>query len=460
MPKSRKYDGTDTRRVLGGMVMDATVCSRIATQWEDGGLFPESWSNMIAGWVLRYFEKHGVPPKRNIEALFEQWASKTTSDEKTINEVEKFLEFVNDEFTEQDELPSSDYILDLAGTVFNKTRIRNLTESLTDDLDYNKIPEAQGKIAKHLNVELGIGAVVKPAEDYSIWVSAFDTERQRPLITYPGGLGRFFGDRLGRGKFIAFQGMDKSGKSFWMLDLAYMGVRQKRKVAYFEAGDSDQDEVIQRIGARAARKPDKPGVYNVPVRVNNKGKVKHEERDYKTALSSGEGYKAFRKISRGKDRFRLSCYSNSSINVAGIESVLHGWEREGWLADILVIDYADILAPPKGTRETNDQIDETWKHLRRLSQDFKCLLLTATQSSALAYKNENRLMSKKHFSGRKTKLAHVDGMIGINKFEGDKEKGICRLNWIVARKGYFNESRAVVVAGCLDIGCIAIKSAF
>ena len=170
------------------------------------------------------------------------------------------------------------------------------------------------------------------------------------------------------------------------------------------------------------------------------------------------GYKAFRRICRGRDVFRLSCHANSSIGVDGITSILRGWQREKWIPDVVVIDYADILAPPFMVRESLDQIDVTWKLLRRMSQEFECLLLTATQSNAASYRAKDSVLTRQNFSGRKTKLAHVSGMLGINVTPDDKKKGIIRLNWVVRREGFFNEIQCVPVAGCFAICSPTMRS--
>ena len=142
----------------------------------------------------------------------------------------------------------------------------------------------------------------------------------------------------------------------------------------------------------------------------------------------------------------------------GIFSILRDWAREDWVADVVVIDYADILAPPAGVRDTLDQIDLTWRQLRRMSQEMHALVLTATQASALAYGSKVKGLGKQHFSGRKTKLAHVNGMVGLISNPEDSKKGIIRVNWVVRRRGRFNENSLMPVAGCLDLAAPFIRT--
>ncbi len=456
--KTKRYDGGDLRRILIGMATDQTVCSRIANQWGEGGLFDMPFANLVGGWCIKHLEKYGIPPNTELQGIFEDWASRKDRQESVLQAVEKFLLALSDDYANQKEIPSSDYLLDCAGRYFNKVKIKRMTSAIEDDVDDGEVNEAFGRIASITKVELGTGALVKPAEDFDVWRQAFDTERQEQLITYPNYLNHFLGQWMVRDSLIAFMGPDKSGKSMFLLDAAYRALRGRFRVAYFEVGDMGQDAVLRRLGQRAARRPLKAGVCKIPISVDKDGKVEYRTKEFDSDLFPGDSFKAFKRAVRRKGSFRLVCYPNSSINVSGLESDLQNWEREGWTPDVVTIDYADILAPPSGVGETLDQIDETWRLLRRLSQETHTLVLTATQSSAAAYQDKTRVLGRKHFSGRKTKLAHVNGMIGLNVNPNDKRRGITRLNWVVRREGYYNEQRSEIVAGCLAIASPAMRS--
>jgi hypothetical protein len=124
--------------------------------------------------------------------------------------------------------------------------------------------------------------------------------------------------------------------------------------------------------------------------------------------------------------------------------------------DAVVIDYADITAPYPGVKEGRDQINENWMHLRRISQDYHCLVLTATQADADSY--SRRLMGRKNFSDDRRKHDHVTAMLGLNVTDEDKEVGITRVNFLDRREGGYTEKGQVWVAGCLAIGCPVLKS--
>ena len=189
--------------------------------------------------------------------------------------------------------------------------------------------------------------------------------------------------------------------------------------------------------------------------------VEYKEKTFEQDLDWRTAFKACEEVTRNKIRskesfFRLSVHPNSSINVHGIRSILQQWDREGFTADVVIIDYADILAPPSGVADTRDQINATWKALRSLSQARHCLVITATQTDAASY--DVATISRKNFSEDKRKRAHVTGTFGLNQTATEKELGITRLNWIVLREGRFSESKCVYVAGSLDIANPAIIS--
>lgn len=455
--KTKRYDGAEMRRILAGMVTDQTVCSRIASRWGDG-LFDTPWANLVGNWCVQYIQKYDAPPNGQLQGLFDDWSQTTHAPEETIAGVEKFLGYLSQEH-DQSEKHSSDYVLDRADRYFNKVRIQKLVADVEDEMHAGQVERAHGLLVGHSRVELGQGSLIKPAEDYDAWRDAFNPERSRPLFSYPGLLDGFLGSAMVRDSLIAFMAPDKTGKSMVLLDAAYRAVKARLKVAFFDTGDMTEADILMRLGQRSARRPEFPTTVSFPLSVDRDGNVEVETRHFKEALSPADAYKAFRRVSgKGKDQLRISCHPNSSIDVMGLISILRDWAREDWVADVIVIDYADILAPPAGIRDTLDQIDLTWRHLRRMSQEMHALVLTATQASALAYGSKVKGLGKQHFSGRKTKLAHVNGMIGLTSGPEDSKKGITRVNWVVRRRGRFSESSVMPVAGCLDLASPFIRT--
>jgi hypothetical protein len=155
-----------------------------------------------------------------------------------------------------------------------------------------------------------------------------------------------------------------------------------------------------------------------------------------------------------EQRFRLECYPAGRIDIYQIGGILKRWADDGWVPDIVGIDYADILADTPGTKDKKESVNVAWREMRALSTEYNCLLLTATQSDAEAY--NTWIQGKSNFSNAKEKLAHVNAMIGVNVTELERSLQVARFNWIVLReREYLNQYRnsgVVAVAGAYAIG--------
>src|SRR6202023_3439179 len=63
-------------------------------------------------------------------------------------------------------------------------------------------------------------------------------------------------------------GSDKTGKSFWLQDVAFRGVCQRKRTLYVEAGDMTRRQLARRLFSRIMRRPLKPCKYSYPTELN------------------------------------------------------------------------------------------------------------------------------------------------------------------------------------------------
>lgn len=461
-----KADAGPAKRVLTAMVTSDAVCGRIAARWEPGGLFAGKWENIIGGWCVKYFGKYGTAPGREIESRFAAWAA-DAKDPETVELVEKFLGVLSDEYEKRGD-ENTEYLVDLASTYFNRHKMVRLADAIRGDCLDGADTRAAERIIKFNRIELGVGAGVDVLRDKTALKEALANPEQN-LVEYPEGLKFFFDGMLARDTLIGFMAAMKRGKTFWQLDLAWRGMEQKRRVAFFEIGDMSQNQIMRRFAVRAAQRPLKP-TNGRPILFptfiehepnSRKCSVTHKKGKFCRPLDYRTARDAMQRITGDLGvsdcLLRLSCHPTATINVPGIVNVLDGWERQGWVPDIIVVDYADLLAPISA-KEQLHQIDETWAALRALSQSRHCLVVTATQANAASFRAEQ--INETHFAGNKLKLAHVVGMVGISATGAEKQIGVCRLNWVVRREGEFDVEKACFCAGCLALANPAVKSVF
>ncbi len=182
------------------------------------------------------------------------------------------------------------------------------------------------------------------------------------------------------------------------------------------------------------------------------GTVWWKEKIYTDELNWQDGVKKGKEfIDKVRRNFKLACFPNDSISVNGINTELALWEKyENFVPDVIVVDYADILAAIDTRLEFRHRENQTWKALRALSQVRRCLVVTATQSDAASYGKERLNLS--NFSEDKRKYGHVTMMLALNQTPEEKRKGLMRIGQLVVREDEFDTDRDVVVLQCLAIG--------
>jgi hypothetical protein len=457
-------DGSIERRVLTGMIVNANVLGPVSAKWEKG-MMSSPWSNIVGQWCVDYYREYGDAPGKMIESLYESWAH-DNDDQDTVKIVNKFLSELSKEYSRLKEETNADYVVDLASEHLNRTRARAVLERAEGHLLAGEVDKVYELFGKSGRVEVGKGSGVNVFQDTEAIKQTF-AARGLPLVTYPGALGNFYGDALERDGFVALMGPEKVGKTWWLMDIAWRGMLQGRRVAFFEVGDLSQNQIMRRWMVRAAGRPWKPGIVRRPINITHNpdetfSVVDHEEKEFKEPLDYEYALAKCQKLSRHMNNeplLKLSVHPNDSISVYGIESELDQWERMyNWSPDIIIVDYADILAPPTKAAETRDQINATWKRLRSLSQARHCLVVTATQAKATSYNAE--LLDRSDFSEDKRKFAHVTAMIGLNVTEVEKEMMVTRLNYLVLREDEFVVTKCVHAAGSLALANPAVLSTF
>jgi hypothetical protein len=446
----KKYDQSIMRRILIGLVTDDSFVARVASQWKAPGLFDSDWANQIAAWCVKHCRNHNKAPRQALSVIFEEWAESRRPDEQVVEAGGSFLSSLAQESQEQP--LETAYLLDIASKYFNLVRLKEEVEQVQMDLEEGDADAARTRLRGINAVELGQGSYCEPAKDFSVWTQSLEGEDRRPLVVYPGAVGDFFEGAFLRGELYSFQAPDKTGKSTWLIDFAFRALRRRNNVAFIDTGDSNESEVLVRLGSRMTRRPEFARTVEIPTRWEDDGTIVVSSQNL-PGLDPVEAFHRMGKFGRSKGAFRLACFPNSTLSVAGLDGMLADWERGGWRPDVLVVDYVDIMAPPEGRMDGLDQIDTMWKHLKRMTGERHCLIMTATQSKATAYtKGPTQVLGKQDFSGRKTKNAHVNGMIGINVTDDERNVHSARLNWVARRKSRGRNLRKwVSVAGCYDL---------
>jgi hypothetical protein len=459
----QRFDGAEESAVLISMITDDRVLGRIEPKWGHG-LFSSKYSNIIGSWCIGYYRSYSRAPGKTIRALFEGYAE-TVKDKATVSLIESFLSQLGDSYKQLKEESNSEFAIDRAAKHFDKVQIKKAYELSQAYLEAGDLAKARKVLEGYRKIELGAGSTIDVFQDKEALKRAFESKRE-PLIRYPGAAGEFFGDALERDGFLSIYGLYKSGKSYWLSDICYRGVTQRRKVAMFQAGDLSEAQFMQRWACRSASRPLFAKTVKYPKSIikekdAEEARVEYDEKVFKNDLSWRSTWKAYQKIQQRRVRsdesyFKLSVHANSTLSIGMIQDSLKRWEREDWTPDIIAVDYPDIMDMSSEDGDLRSKTNEIWKKLRSISQIYHCLVIVVTQVKASAMKAVS--LGQEHFSEDARKLAHVTGTLGVSQTSTEKDHGIYRLNWINLREGAFSRNRFLYVAGCLDIASPIICS--
>lgn len=459
--------GNSERRILTAMILDDLLLAKVGSQWTEK-MFESKWANTVGEWCVTFHSKYGKAPKEKIEKIYNRWAehAKDPSAVKVIGDLLSDLSNEYDRRNKKRKKSDTDFEVDFAQEYFNQAAMKRVLERVHQNLDEGKLEKAHNEYQSLQRIDLHKNGAISIGDNQDLIKKAFTYNKKDSVVSFQGPAQEFFGESLSKECFIAFMGPEKSGKSFFLLEMAFRGWSQGKRVAFFEAGDMTERQVMRRLGSRCCRRPYRKKTYRFPTSIKKDPEkrlatVEFDDVEPKEGLTHTEVWKAIQKIQERSGRkagnFKMSFSPAGTLSAKDIEIHLESWKREyGFSAEVIIVDYADLLAPPPKIQEFRHQTNATWERLRGISQKYGCLVVTATQSNAASYQAE--LLGRWNFSEDKRKLAHVTGFVGINATTKEQERGIRRLNWIELREDEFTYSRCCHVATCFPIANPIVRS--
>lgn len=448
-------DGSDERLAIAALCLDVEVLKAVAPDATDN-MFGSKWANLITKWAVDYYNSYKeAPGPAGLTALYTEWAN-TTGDKDTVNTVGRWLSSLESGLT-----MSSQYAVDLIHRLASKSAATRHAAMLQAALDNGKVDKAieLAESFKRPTISKS-NDFIEPFTDPELIERAYQQSAFESLIKFPAGsaICEFFGPTLARDSLVGFTGIDKSGKSTHLAQLCIRALTQNLRVAFFNLGDLSESQVIRRWSTAFVGRPPMPMNFNIPKSLAYEDKEPIVEFDVRAEMDGytvDDAKQAWLKYARYGDsgRLRLVNKRANEISIYQLVNIVRKWADKGWVPDIIAIDYADLLAPPPGFEQSHQAIDDTWKEMRAMTTEFRCLGMTATQSKADGY--SSWLLGRESFSGSKAKNAHVNAMVGINITEVERANQVCRFNWIVLREAEYMlqyPKKILAVAGTPAIG--------
>lgn len=441
----------DEKDFVTSLIMSDKCCQTLLP-YVKLSYFDIDYSRTIVSWVMEYFKKFKNAPKQDITSLY-----RTHCDEIQDEALkELILNYIQELGKTEIQINNEDYLVDKGKDFIDYKALKIYTEELNACLETRSMDKArkvQQEYKKVSTVELN-ECDLMDLNDKSIIENALAQEEE-VLFTLPGAMNDVFGN-IHRNDFIAILAPPKRGKSFALQYLAIQALKQRLNVV-FVSMEMTREEVVQRMwkalwGAESSLVKD--GVYETSRFVEDTS----EEGKYFSELvdinikNRGKSVDTLQKRLRANNGYqghlKVIAYPRFSASVKQITGRIDELMEDGFIPDVVIIDYADITTPIGGGSELRNQLDETWKYLGGYATQLHCCVITASQTNRSGMSSSS--VEAESIGENFKKIAHITSMVSLEQTRKMKEEHIMRIRNLAIRNGEVEET--CVFNQCLPLG--------
>jgi replicative DNA helicase len=157
------------------------------------------------------------------------------------------------------------------------------------------------------------------------------------------------------------------------------------------------------------------------------------------------------------ENFILKPYPANSASITDITRDLDMLEEiSGFVPDVLILDYADIIGPEDKRADKLEQINQTWMAMKGLAEEKHCAVITATQGNRAS--GDTKDVKSNQVAGFIAKNDHVDAMYAISQQIVEKRMGIIRVSNPLHRWQECDEEKQVYVLQNLELSQVLLDS--
>ena len=218
------------------------------------------------------------------------------------------------------------------------------------------------------------------------------------------------------------------GKTTALITTAKIALVANKKVLYVSA-ELSLEQILKRFDS---------AMTGIPI-----NEIRHKAEAVRDALRASPRYQMAMK------NLVVHEVPMGAATVKDLEALVKYYQtKKQWHPDLLVVDYADNLAPLKANiNAPRLEIFSIYRDLRALGQKYKFAVWTASQlndAGTGASEEENGVISVRHANEARGKTHLADLIIGIGRSVKDLQQGMARLQLVKNRFG-INDGRVVPI---------------
>ena len=413
---AKKYDFDEKfqNKVLAMLLRDEAFANRV-----EGLCKPEYFDSDAAGWLANlhgeHFKKYRQIPSGTVvtNEIRKEKAAKRLK-QGFVDELKPILKYIYG----TPDLSNRDYTAD-AVSVF--ARERAIEAGLLQAADQLENGADVADIRKTLGAAMDVGDNDSQSRLDILGDLKDRIDRRTALITSTslatrGGIttghkeldAMLYHKGWGRKELYCLMGGLKSGKSMGLVHFAINAAREGHNVLYVTLENS-ADITADRMDANVA---------DVDIR--------------KLDVSPGAISAAWDKFTtNGGGILKVEELPMYTTKVSDIRRLIRRYQSQSIIFDLIVVDYADIMASETKYSEKRHESAEVYAHLRNLGKEENAAVLTATQSNREGMKANTAKATDVAEDINKGRL--VDLLLSINADDDEKKRGEMRLWFAAAR---------------------------
>lgn len=129
--------------------------------------------------------------------------------------------------------------------------------------------------------------------------------------------------------------------------------------------------------------------------------------------------------------FKIREYPSGSMKVSDLRRTIESYKSKGINFDMVIVDYADLMAPERYTDNAQENSKNVYVNLRGLAMQEGFAILTATQTNREGFKST--VVKAEHVAEDFNKIRIADLIISINKTDEERMANEARLYFAASR---------------------------
>jgi len=465
MPKIEKIQNNEIKQLIISLIVSDKFCQEIMPIFSrNKDLFYNTFTSyykIVLDWIIDYWQKYKLSPKKQIQDLYKN--NKNMLDESDQDLIFDFLKHLSDKY-ERDDNFNEQYAIDQSKVFLRQKNIDILNKKIKEAQSEGNIEEAEKLITSYKEIErttelYQVTDIFNDVDDVDDCIK----QTEERLFKLKGALGKQLGWFI-RGDFFAVVGPAKRGKSWQLLEIGMYAAMKGFRVLHFNLEMSHnkcRKRVYQNLIGELSDVEDKEaGFDEVEIPFFNKDQDRcfvDKKIKRKRGLDSKRIKNKLESMKRMiKGNLKLVTFPAGTLSLKKLEQVSDDFVMDGFVPDVIVVDYADILAANE-KRDHRHEINNKWEGLRGVAQKKHCLVVTGSHAAKTTFEKD---IKQSNLSEDYRKLNHVTLAIGLNQVGTDIDNGVMRINILVHRDKKFNPNDFIITLQSLDVGKCHLASKF